>query len=56
MKKFRVQYTAYHNDLWQHRKGEMIVEANSKEEAKEIVKDKSDMCEEYFADYIEEIQ
>lgn len=55
MKKYEVRFTAYDNCEWKHRDGEMIVEANSEEEAKKIVRNKSDCREEYFADYVREI-
>lgn len=49
MNKYIVRYRAYDNDAWKSRDGEMVIEANSEAEAKEIVHDHSDYAEEYFA-------
>lgn len=56
MKKYKVWYKAYDNDAWIHRDGETIVEANSPEEAKEIVHGYSDFAEEYFATSVQEVE
>lgn len=56
MKKFRIRYRAYDNDYWRHRDAEMIVEANNEDEAKEIVRNKSNYEEEYIPTSVEEIQ
>lgn len=56
MKKYKVWYKAYDNDAWIHRDGEVIVEANSPEEAKEIVHGYSNFAEEYFATSVQEVK
>lgn len=56
MKKFKVHYTAYDNHEWKHREGEKIIEAKSKEEIKEIVENWSNYNEEFFVEYIEELE
>lgn len=54
--KYKVYFSAYDNDDWRHRDGIEIVEANSADEAKEIIKNKSDYFEEYFVDKVEELK
>ena len=49
LKKYKVWYTAYDNNEWRHYNDFIIVDAENEEDAKKIVNDKSNFCEEYFA-------
>lgn len=53
MKKYKVYFTAYDNNEWRHRKGNIILEVNSEDEARKIIEDKSNYFEEYFVNRIE---
>lgn len=55
MKKFNVRYVAYDNHEFNHRNGNMIIEAETKEEANQIIRSKSNWNEEFYSEMIEEI-
>ena len=55
--KFKVYYTAYDNHEWRHENGEEVVEANSAEEAREIIESRSSMMTaEYIVSTVVEVK
>ena len=53
MKKYRVKYTGFSTTSWGKIKKEEIVSANSEQEAKDIIQDRSCMGGyDYYVDYI----
>lgn len=55
MKKFKVDYTSYDNSEWRHSNLSTIIEAESKEQAKQIVEDRTNIVMTFYVDHIEEI-
>ena len=57
MKKYRVKYTGFSTTSWGKIEKEEIVFANSEQEAKDIIQDRSCMGGyDYYVDYIEEVK
>lgn len=55
MKKFKVNYTVHSNMEWYSTRKEEIVEAKNKEQAKEIIKRRSDCAYEFVVGRVEEV-
>lgn len=53
--KVLVSYTIYDNCEWRHTDKTEVVEANSEEEAKQIIKNRSNFASEYIVNYAKEI-
>lgn len=53
MNRYKVEYTKFNNNDWEHQCGSVIVNAETEQEAREIVLDYSDYSYEYYVDKIE---
>lgn len=55
MMKYKVSFVAFDNDAWIHRYGERIIDAESVDDAKKIIRSWDNHEEEFYPENIEEI-